>query len=207
MYIQKSTLRPAGGFQITEGGPSFSLVKRRIMQKWRTVVKKVILNKRAKKRRDLRVEHMLFACALEWNTYACPDYQAWPSLTPLEKQQALFAWILRQKGKSAVDIIASGIAGDLYNTLKPQPRHDAYAHAVSVARPIWFLLRREWRTYEHDNGHGVVTTKKVWINKKVRLRSRNACQRIEAAIRVHCNWFMREYHEKLVKELHKKNLL
>ena len=162
------------------------------------------------RRKDLRIEHMLFAAELGWNTYVVPDYQAWASLTPLEKQKALFAWILRQKGgrrRTAIDILASGIAGHLYNTLKPQPRHDSYAHSVSVARPIWFLLRREWRTYEHDNGHGVITKEQVWINKKIRLRSRYCCQRIEAEIQKHAGWFIREYYTQLIVELRKKKLI
>lgn len=202
----KKPLRHAGGWRITDGGYDFRLVKRRTIQKWRTTIKQFLLNQ-STTRADPRIQHMLDSAASEWATFEAPEYQAWASLTPLLKSQALFAWILRQQGRNAVDIIASGVAGDLYDTLKPQSRHDSYARAVSVARPIWFLLRRDWRIYEHDNGHGVITKKKVWINKNVRLRSRNACQRIEAAIRLHCDWFIKEYQAEIVKELQERGLV
>ncbi|MDK2742109.1 MAG: hypothetical protein NDI90_04285 [Nitrospira sp. BO4] len=150
---------------------------------------------------------MIMDCAAEWETYACPEYQAWPSLTPLEKQQALFAWILRQKGRKALDILVAGIAGHLHFVFTPQKRRDSYARAVTVGRSIWFLLRQEYRTYERDSGHGSITLQHVCITKKVRLRSRNAAQRIEAAIRKQAGWFMEEYHGRLVEELRKAQLI
>lgn len=198
---RKPPLRYAGGFRVTEGGYDFRLVRRRPMQKWRKAVKQVLVNAR---KRDPAIEKMILDCAAEWSTYSCREYQSWPSLTPLEKQQALFAWILKQKKRSAVDIIASGVAGLLYFELNPQKRHDDYARAVSIARPVWFLLRKEWRTYQHESGHGSITVQRVWINERVKIRSRNAAQKIEAAIRKHAGWFMEEYHDRLVHELRKK---
>lgn len=203
---QKKTLKPAGGFQICDGGPGFKHAKRRTIQKWRKTVRTVLLNKTVRKR-DRAIEKMILECETEWATYACAEYQSWSSLTPLLKQQALFGWILRQKRRKAIDILASGIAGDLYTTYGPQALKSPYARAVNVARFIYFLFRFEYRDYIHDNGHGTTTTEHVCITKNVRLRSRNACQRIEAAIRKQAGWFMEEYHGRLVEELRKAQLI
>ncbi|MBX3301582.1 MAG: hypothetical protein KF693_05140 [Nitrospira sp.] len=200
--IQRKRLKPAGGFQICDGGPGFKLVKRRTMQKWRKAVKEVMLNKRGRVRKhDPAIEQMLLDCATEWATYACPAYQSWPSLTPLQKQQALFAWILRQKRRTALDILVAGIAGDLYTTYGPQPLKTPYARAVNVGRSVWFLLRAEFKDYTHDDGHGSITVQRVCITKKVRLRSRNAAQRIERAIRKHAAWFIERYGYAIASEL------
>jgi len=160
-----------------------------------------------------RPQPLLNTAQLEWNSYSTPDYQSWTSLTPLLKSQSLIGWILKQETPkrkekwSVIDILAAGIAGDLHFKLKPQARHDSYAHAVSVALPVYYLLRKEFRTYEHDNGHGVITLKRVWINKKVRLRSRYAAQRIHAEIMRHAGEFMEKYEGELVKELNERGLI
>jgi hypothetical protein len=203
----------AGGWNVVDGGYDFHLVKRSVIRPWREAVKAVIEHNQSATIADPRIQFMLNSASSEWSTYAAPAYNQWPSLTPLFKAQSLIAWILKQETPSrkhkrtVLDIIASGIAGNLYDTLKPQPRHDSYARAVSVARPVWFLLRPEYRTYEHDNGHGFVTQKKVWINKKVRLRSRYACQRIEASIRKHVEWFIEQYHDELIEEIRRRGLV
>lgn len=190
--------RRAGGWNIVDGGYDFHLVRRCTMQKWRTAVKKVLLTARKK---DPRIERMLVDAATEWSTYACPSYQSWASLTPLEKQHALFTWILKQKKRSALDILVAGIAGLLHFTLIVQPRHDAYARAVSCARSVWFLLRKERRTYETDSGQGTTRVQHVWINKRIRIRSRNAAQKIEAQIQRHAGWFIEAYSGQLVPKL------
>jgi len=187
---RKPPLRYAGGFRVTDGGYDFHLVRRRTIQKWRKAVKQVLLSA---KKKDPAIEKMILDCATEWATYACPGYQSWPSLTPLEKQQALFAWILRQKKRSALDILVAGIAGDLYSTYCPQSRNDSYARAVNIGRSVWILLRPVYRTYHHDSGHGTTRIEHICITKKIRMRSRNAAQRIERAIKKHAGGFIEEY--------------
>ncbi|MDK2745534.1 MAG: hypothetical protein NDI90_21740 [Nitrospira sp. BO4] len=195
----KPRLQRAGGFQICDGGPGFKLVKRRTMQKWRKAVKQVLLSAR---KNDPAIEKMILDCATEWGTYSCPDYQSWSSLTPLEKQQALFAWILRQKQRSTVEILVAGIAGDLYTTYGPQALKTPYARAVNIGRSVWFRLRQEYRTYEHDSGHGSTRIKHICITRKVRIRSRNACQRIEVNLVKHgMKEFVKRYGDAIASRL------
>ncbi len=197
-------LQHAGGFRICDGGPDFWLFKRKEILPYRKAVKAIL---EAAKRNDPRIQKMIEDAATEWSTYACPDFQAWPSLSPLLKQQALFSWILRQrtrklrKQRTAEEVLIAGVAGLLHWQLNVQPRHDAYSRAVSCGRSVWFLLRREYRDYEHDDGHGTITVNKVCLNKRVRMRSRYACQRIETAIMKQAGWFMEEYGSRLVEEV------
>lgn len=194
---KQKKLRRAGGWNVVDGGYDFRLVRRRTIQKWRTAVKKVLLNN-SRRKNDPAIEKMVLDCATEWATYACPDYQAWPSLTPLEKQQALFAWILRQKKRSAIDVLVAGIAGALYHEFNPQSRHDDYARAVNIGRSVWILLRPVYRTYHHDSGHGTIRIEHLCITKKIRMRSRYAAQRIEQAIKKHAGWFIKKYGHEVV---------
>lgn len=226
--IMKPKLRNAGGWNVVDGGYDYRLVRRGAIQRWRAVVKRILLEQAARRRNNKgtpaatrqrssstdqhSVATILTDAATTWSTYAVPAYNQWSSLTPLEKQQALFAWVLTQTTKTGrrhapVDILASGIAGLLYWEHHVQPRHDDYSRAVDCARPIWFLLRREWKTYERDNGHGTVTRKHVWINKNIRLRSRNACQRIESEIKRVAGEWLQENRSVVVRELVKKGLI
>lgn len=210
--LKHNRLRSAGGFSVCDGGPGFYLVKRNTIGPWRKAVKQLLLNKQVRKN-DPRIERMLTDAATEWSTYERPAYNQWTQLTPEGKQQALFAWILYQRTKTwkrqhkPIDILAAGIAGDLYSTYCPQQRNDSYARAANIGRSVWILLRREWRTYEHNSNYGSTRLQHVWINENVRLRSRYAAQRIEAAIRKHAGWFMEEYHGRLAMELQKAQLI
>jgi hypothetical protein len=196
----KRPCRDAGGFRVTDGGYDFHLFKREEIQCYRHAVKSVL---KSAKKNDPRIQKMLEDAATEWATYACPDFQMWSSLAPTAKAQALIAWILCQttkklkKKRTAEEVLIGGIAGLLHWKLNVQKRHDDYSRAVSCARSVWFLMRREYREYQHDDGHETVTVNKVCLNRKVRLRSRHACQRIEAAITKQAGWFLETYEPQL----------
>lgn len=196
--LKHNKLRSAGGFSVCDGGPGFYLVKRNTIGPWRKAVKQLLLNKQVRKN-DSSIEKMILDAATEWSTYERPTYNQWTQLTPEGKQQALFAWILYQRTKTwkrqhkAIDILAAGIAGDLYTTYCPQQRNDSYARAANIGRSVWILLRREWRTYEQDSSYGTTRLQHVWINRNVRLRSRYAAQRVEAAVKKYADVFIEKY--------------
>lgn len=196
MLTKQAKIQPAGGFVIADGGPGFKLVRCRALQRYRKPIKKFLISKRARKK-DPRIEKMLLDLSAEIATYDCPPFHHWPNLTPIEKQQALFKWIIKQGRYAVVDLIAAGLAGDFYTTYGPQTLKSPYARAVNIGRAVWYLLKREYKDFAHDNGHGQITTRKIWINKKVRMRSRYAAQRIEACIKKHAGFILEEYGQEL----------
>lgn len=197
--IPKPKLHYAGGFNIVGGHPTlFPFMKRGKASYVRAHVKQRITQ--LVQAGDQETILMLSEFEAEILTYSRYEYSQWTSLKPLEKQQALTTWIIaqgkrkRQFKYSHVDILAAGVAGLLYNSLRPEGQlKTPYARAVDCARAVFYLFRPERRTYEHDNGHGLVTRRSVWINKKVQLRSRFAAQRIEKTTLRYAGQFMERY--------------
>lgn len=206
----KPKLQRAGGFNACDGHPVlFRRAWPTQLRPWRIAVKKLLTQLQ---QTDPRIDEMVTSATTEWLTYEQPAYSQWTSLTPLQKQQALFAWIFNQKtptGKSwsVLEILSAGLAGLLWWEHHVQPRHDAYTRAVDCARAVRFLLRTERRYYESDDGHGMVRKREVWINQHVQIRSRNAAQKIEAEIQKHAGWLLRDYREALQKALRDASLI
>lgn len=199
----KPRLRPAGGFDVAHGhSTQFNLVKRGPVYQWRVSIRSLLQKLR---KQDPRIEKMLLDAQCEWSTYDCPEFNQWATLSPLAKQQALFAWIMRQKGRSgslknSLDILSAGLAGRLWWEHHVQPRHDDYTRAVDTGRTVYYLLGREWRTYERE-WNGVITRENVHLTKRVTPYSRHFCQRVEAEVMRHAGWVLEEYREQLEQVL------
>jgi hypothetical protein len=203
MLTQRPRLRPAGGYQIGDGCREFPNLQRRELTPWRKAVRSVILRK--VKQGDAEVIAMIREAECEWLTYECQPFHHWSNCTPLGKSQTLIAWILKQgrekksgygwsrRRHTALDILINGIAADLWVTYGPSKLKSPYYRAVSVGRSVWFLLRAVFKEYTREDRYGLITIERRCITKKVRLRSRYACQRLEAAIRKHAEWFIDKY--------------
>ncbi|MDK2744307.1 MAG: hypothetical protein NDI90_15475 [Nitrospira sp. BO4] len=207
----KLRLRRAGGFPICDGSKQYPALRRRWIKPWRKTVSKFIAER--VKAGDESVMKMIQDLTCEIQTYEQRNFNEWANLTPLSKQQALFRWILDQaKWKkhyrfTAADILAAGIAGDVWTTYGPEPQlRTPYARAANIGHSVRFLLATEWRDYERDNGHGMVTLLRINLTKKVRMRSRNACQRIEAAIKKHAGWFIQKYGNEISQRIQRSQL-
>ncbi len=201
MLAVKKRLRPAGGFQISQGHPTqFPLIRRARARYLRRLIKQFILSK--VKAKDKATIQMLSDFQAEILTYPRYDYASWTDLTPLEKQQALFSWIIDQASRmrghkySHLDVLVAGLAGLMHNSLRPEHQlHTPYARAVDCGRSIWFLLKPEFKDYEHEDGHGNTRVERVEINRRVRLRSRNAAQRMEACVMRYAGEFLEKYSQ------------
>ncbi len=210
MELMFKTNRPkksirAGAWNVVDGGYDFRLFKRRQIQRYRNSVQHVLNSART---HDPRIAEMLTEAACEWNAYdASVPFHHWPSLTPLEKSQALIAWILKQKKrtkyKTAEDVLVAGIAGSIHWKVNVQKRHDNYSRAVSCARSVWIILAPIWKTYDRHSGqqHGITQVQRLCITKKVRMRSRYCCQRVEADIMAHAGWFLDEYEAEIMNRI------
>jgi hypothetical protein len=204
---RKPKLHHAGGFRITGGHPTlFPLIRRYRARYLRRLIKNHI--KSLVKAGDAATIQMLSDFQSEILTYPRYEYASWTDLTPLEKQQALFTWIIAQAQRkqnhkySHLDILAAGLAGLVHNSHRPEGQlRTPYARAVDCGRSIWFLLKPEFKEYEHEDGHGNIRVERVEINRRVRLRSRNAAQRMEAAVMKYAGEFLEKYSQDISHEI------
>lgn len=204
-YRSRPKPRSAGGLTVCKTSPQFRPIKRRPSLKWTTIVKLFL---RKQSTQDERINHMLQEASAEWSTYQLREYHEWANLTPKEKQEALFSWILQQPRKTtALDILSAGLAGLIWWEHHVQPRHDSYSRAVDCAKAVWHLNQKVYRTYSSDDGHGHLTAKRVFVNRLVRLTSRHACQRIEAEIKKQAGWILEAYRAELIEAVKKAGLI
>lgn len=202
MSTQRPKLRPAGGYVIGDGCREFPNLQRRDLKPWRKAVQSLILHK--VKQGDPEVIAMIREAECEWLTYQCKPFHHWTNCTPLQKSQTLIAWILEQgrekksgygwsrRRHTALDILINGIAADLWVTYGSSKLKSPYYRAVSVGRSVRFLLRAVFKEYTREDRYGFTTIERLCITRKVRLRSRYACQRLETNIRRHAEWFIRK---------------
>lgn len=190
----KERLRPAGGYVICAGCREFPNLSRQELRPWRKAVRSFILRK--VKQGDADVIAMIREAECYWLTFECKPFNHWAALSPVQKSEMLIAHILRQgrekppsKGNpwvrrryTALDILVNSIAADLWVTYGPSKLKSPYYRAVSIGRSVWFLLRAEFREYTREHNDGTTSVQRICITKKVRMRSRYACQRVEAAL-------------------------
>lgn len=199
--------RSAGGLSVCITSPQYRPIKRRPSLKCTTAVK-IFLRKQSTQ--DARINHMLQEASAEWSTYQLREYHEWANLTPKEKQEALFSWILNQtrtRPAKPLDILSAGLAGLIWWEHHVQPRHDSYSRAVDCAKAVWHLNQKVYRSYSSDDGHGHHITKRVFVNRLVRLTSRHACQRIETEIRKQAGWILEAYRAELTEAIKKAGLI
>ena len=188
---ERLPLKHAGGFKICHGTAAWPRLTRHQFKPIFKVARKVLLASK-----DPVILAQLEAASWEWAAFdSSVPFHHWPNLTPIQKSQALIAWILeqgqqprtskcaswRQKRFKPTDVLAAAIAGDLYTTYGQHTLRTPYARAVNIGRSVWFLLHPVYREFEQDNGHGLIRVKKVKLNRMVQIYSRTACQRIEQA--------------------------
>lgn len=207
---QRKRLKPAGGYPIVDGCAEFPNVERRDLRSWRNAVRRFIVRK--VKQGDAEVIAMIREAECEWLTFECQPFHHWTNCTPLGKAQTLIAWILRQgrekksgygwnrRRHTTLDILVNGIAADLWVTHGPSKLKSPYYRAVQIGRAVRFLLLAEFREYEQDHTNGLVTLSRIKITQKIRMRSRNACQRLETVIKRHAGWFLRGMGERFFNE-------
>lgn len=150
---------------------------------------------------------MLQDIEAEIQTFEPTPFHRFGTLTPLEKSQMVFAHVLRQGRYGVLDMVAVGVSVVLiceHGDIKRPPKLP-YFRAVQVGRAIRHLLKAEFKVYEREDGRtGEIIQTRVKLTTNIRMRSRNACQRVEAFIRKHADWFIQQYGPRLVAEVETK---
>lgn len=215
----KGTLRRAGGYRVCDGCRQFPNMRHGQRLPWIKASKKFI---RAKlKAGDRATKLMLQEAEVDWMTFEAVPFHRYGQLTPLGKAQTIVAHILK-RGKTpkradectnrrrrfdALDILATALGADLmcqHSPLTPmQSPADSWRRpfyrAVQIGRAVRYLTHIERKLYELENGQGEVRPKIV--ERKIVLRSRNACQRLQQVTEKHYGWFMAKYGAEIASKV------
>lgn len=191
--MRRLTPQHAGNYRICSGSPAYPNLTVPQRKPWITAVRRHL--RRRIKANDPLVLAMLRESASEWATFEATPFHHFGTQRPIGKAQALIAHLLKQ-GRTPLDILSVAIATILISEHGniPRPPKLPYFRAIQVGLAVRWLIKPVFKYYDReDQRTGLIVTTKVNVSAPVRMRSRNACQRLEIIIRKHSSEFLSKY--------------
>lgn len=192
----------AGGYDIAHGSPAYPNLKATQRKPWITAVRRHL--RKLIKAKDPMVISMLQDAHTEWSTFEPVPFHHFATLRPIGKAQALVAHLLQQ-GRTPFDILSVGIAAILISECGDikRPPLLPYFRAVQVGLAVRHLLKPVFKHYDReDQQTGLIVTTKKNVSARLRMRSRYACQRLEAIIRKQAGEFLAKYGHQISLRIH-----